>query len=176
MDNTNKRGAITTHIYKTWCQYINVGLDQISVKVNINTEDIYIFTPVGACSLLFSSSAVGLFGAVYVSAAVCDMQPALYCQQPVHQSRACRWVQTRSRPWMRAHLPEPGKAHGQVVNKWKWKIATTCGARSSTCKRERWSGHDGCPMSLLLLIWSKKYQCHPTLPIHHHNRQTDVCR
>lgn len=46
-----------------------------------------------------------------------------------------RRAEARSRPWMRAHLPEPEKAHGQVVNKWKWKIAPTCGSRSSTCKR-----------------------------------------
>lgn len=89
------------------------------------------------------------------------MLHGLCCQKPVHQSRACRCVQTRSWPWIRAHLPEPGKAHGQVVNKWKWKIATPCGACSSTCKRERWSGHDGCPMSLLSLIWSKKYLGQP---------------
>lgn len=101
---------------------------------------------------------------MFISGAVCNMLPALCCQQLVHQSRACRCVQTRSRPWMRAHPPEPGKAHGQVVNKWKWKIATTCGACSSTCKRERWSGHDGCPMSQLLLIWSKKYPGQPPAP------------
>lgn len=47
----------------------------------------------------------------------------------------------------------------------------------------RW-GHDGCPVSSPLLIWSTKYlspRC-PHLPpspsstIHHCNRQTDVCR
>lgn len=90
------------------------------------------------------------------------MWSALCCQHPMHQSRACRCVQTRSRPWMRAHLPELRKAHGQVVNKWKWKIATTCGSCSSTCKRERRSGHDGCPVSPLLLIWSKNTRANPS--------------
>lgn len=101
---------------------------------------------------------------MFISEAVCEMRSALCCQQPRHQSRACRCAKTRSRPWMRAHLPEPGKAHGQVVNKWKWKIATTCGSCSSTCKRERRSGHDGCPVSPPLLIWSTKYLGHPLIP------------
>lgn len=100
--------------------------------------------------------------------AVFNLLLALCCQQPVHWCRACRCVQTRSRPWMRAHLPKLGKAHGQVVNKWKWKIATTCWARSSTCRRERWSGHDGCPICLLLLIWSKKIYEGQPLCLHLH--------
>lgn len=112
---------------------------------------------------------------MFISEAVCYRLSALCCQQLVHQSRACRCVQTISRPWMRAHPPEPGKAHGQVVNKWKWKIATTCWTRSSTCRQERWSGHDGCPVSPLLLIWSKNTLPLPHL-IHHRNRQPDVCR
>lgn len=49
---------------------------------------------------------------------------------------------------------------------------------------ERRSGHDGCPVSPPLLIWSTKYlgpRCPHLLPspsstIHHRNRQTDVCR
>lgn len=90
-------------------------------------------------------------------------QCAICCLHSVVSSRCIR-AELRSRPWMRAHPPEPGKAHGQVVNKWKWKIATTCWARSSRCRGERWAGHDGCPVSPLLLIWSKKIPAPPPTP------------
>lgn len=92
--------------------------------------------------------------------------PALCCQ---HRSRAHGCVWTRSRPWMRAHLLQLRKAHGQVVNKWKWKIAATCWTRSSTCRRWRWSGHDECPVSLLFFIWSTPPPPHTI----YDNRNTD---
>lgn len=96
------------------------------------------------------------------------------CLQSAGCTRRCG--QSRSHRWMRAHPPEPGTAHGQVVNKWKWKIAATCWAHSSTCRRERRAGHDGCPVSPLLLIWSKIYRPKPPTLQPPHNRQTDVRR
>lgn len=79
-------------------------------------------------------------------------------------------------------------SRGKHMVKWSTnengKLLPLVGPVQVHASGERRSGHDGCPVSTPLLIWSTKYlspRC-PHLPpspsstIHHCNRQTDVCR
>lgn len=105
---------------------------------------------------MFSSSLGGVSAAIrkgWISAIfMIIIIITLKCQQPV-KSGACRWVQTRSLLWMRAHLLYPGESiwsSGQQMQTENcyhlWVLFKYIQMRcSSTYKCERWSGNEEAP-------------------------------